>query len=103
MRTPEGRNTAYLKRLCGALGVSAYKQHFDGVVGAPDWLLCHGGRNMMIELKAKSGVLSQQQKNMIESLSQNGGFNISVCSSPTEINRAIEEGLFGGVNVTGAL
>lgn len=103
MTTPEGKNTAYLKKVCKLLKISAFKQSFEGTVGAPDWLLCANARAIMIELKAGNGRLSPQQERMIDTLVEDGGFEVFVCSTRAEINKAIDFGLFGGANVTGAI
>lgn len=37
---------------------------------------------------------------MIDRLIDDGGFEVFVCDSPESIKSAINQGLFGGVNVT---
>lgn len=101
MTTPEGQNTLFLKKACKKLGITAYKLSFEGTIGAPDWLLMRDGKHILIELKApKRGKLSPPQQRMINLLSEEGGFEVFVCDSPESIKSAINQGLFGGVNVT---
>lgn len=59
------------------------------------------GKHILIELKApKRGKLSPPQQRMIDLLSEEGGFEVFVCSNEESVKTAICWGLFGGMDVT---
>lgn len=91
--TPEGKNTAYLKKVCKEKRIELFKQSFENVRGAPDWLLCCGGRHIMIELKAPKGKLSPLQARAMDILENRGGFEVYTCNTPRAIDEAIRHGL----------
>lgn len=58
--------------------------------GVPDLMIVHDGRALFVELKARRGVLSDQQRDCITSL-RGAGASVAICRSIDDVARALLE------------
>lgn len=90
--TPEGRNTAYLKRRVKDLGGTCRKCVWAGIAGAPDWLILfpYPSRHAWIELKAP-GKSSRPIQLHEQQIMRQAGCMVFQCDSPAEIDQALDD------------
>lgn len=90
--TPEGRNTAYLKRRVKELGGTCRKCVWAGIAGAPDWLILfpYPSRHAWIELKAP-GKSSRPIQLHEQQIMRQAGCMVFQCDSPAEIDQALDD------------
>lgn len=89
--TPEGKIKEALLKSCKKYNLEARKIHFEGVRGAPDWLIFGEQKHLLIELKAPNGKLSPAQKSEIKMLYEYGGFKIEIVNNINEIDQLLLE------------